>query len=199
MVEGTNKLSKGFWIVTFVICLICIAFIGLGCSYYKKINDKEVVKDKSGGEVYFKFVGNTNGLTLLNSSPISDELGMKQDDENKYFDFAVEVDLDKANYVEYEISLEKDNAFSTVSDKDIRFYLEEEKSGTYTKLFGPKEFVQLDKDSEFGTEKGNMILHTGKKTTSGTTNYRLRMWIADNSSISSGNYSVEVSINGRAK
>lgn len=199
MVESTSKLSKVFWIVTFVICLICIIFIGVGCSYYKKISKKEVIKDEFGGDVYFKFVGNTNGLTLLNSKPMSDEIGMKQDGENKYFDFAVEVDLDKAKYVEYEISLEKDNAFSNVPDKDIRFYLEEEKSGTYSKLFGPKEFVPLDKDSNLGTKNGNMILHTTKKSSSGTTNYRLRMWIANDTSIPAGNYSVEVSINGKAK
>jgi hypothetical protein len=44
-----------------------------------------------------------------------------------------------------------------------------------------------------------MVLYKVKKNTSGTTNYRLRMWLSDKSTMLVGNYSVEVSINGKAK
>lgn len=198
--EKTNsKLNKTFWILTLVICLLCIAGISVGFYLYKLETDKEIIKEKLGGDVYLKFVGNTNGLTLLNASPMTDQLGALQEGENKFFDFSVEVKLDEAEYVEYEIAIEKDTAFSNIPDNEVKFYLEEENSGSFSKIFGPSEFKPLEEDSELGTEAGNMVLYTVKKNATGTTNYRLRMWMSDKSTMLVGNYSVEVSINGKAK
>lgn len=199
MEKTNNKLNKTFWILTLVICLICIAGISVGFYLYKLETDKEIIKEKLGGDVYLKFVGNTNGLTLLNASPMTDQLGALQEGENKFFDFSVEVKLDEAEYVEYEISIEKDTAFSNIPDNEVKFYLEEENSGSFSKVFGPSEFKPLEEDSELGTEAGNMVLYTVKKNTSGSANYRLRMWMSDKSTMLVGNYSVEVSINGKAK
>lgn len=199
MEKTNNKFNKTFWILTLVICLLCIAGISVGFYLYKLEMDKEVVKEKLGGDVYLKFVGNTNGLTLLNASPMTDQLGALQEGENKFFDFSVEVKLDEAEYVEYEIAIEKDTAFSNIPDNEVKFYLEEENSGSFSKVFGPSEFKPLEEDSELGTEAGDMVLYKVKKNTTGTTNYRLRMWLSDKSTLLVGNYSVEVSINGKAK
>lgn len=197
--DKKNKFSKTFWSMSLVLCLICIFGIGVSFYFYKLETGKEVVKEEFGGNVYLKFVGNTNGLTLLNSAPMTNQLGMIQDGENKYFDFSVEVDLDKANYVEYEIALIKDKAFSNIPDSEVRFYLEEEMSGTFTKIFDPKEFIALSEKSVLGTDVGDMVLYNVKKDVSGTTNYRLRMWLAETSQLLAGNYSVEVLINAEAK
>lgn len=199
MEKNKNRVSKFFWIITLILSILCIAGISFAFYLYQKETNKEVIKEELGGNIYLKFVGNTNGLTLLNSSPMSNQLGMLQDGNNRFFDFSVDIELDKANYVEYEIALEKDNAFSNIPDSEVRFYLEEEVSGTFTKIFDPKEFIPLEKDSLLGTESGNMVLYTVKKETSGTTNYRLRMWLSETSQMLAGNYSVEVSINGVAK
>ena len=121
-----------------------------------------------------------------------------QEGENKYFDFSVEVKLDQADFVEYEIAIEKDKAFSNIPDNEVKFYLEEENSGSFSKIFGPSEFKPLEKESDLGTEAGDMVLYSVKKNSSGTTNYRLRMWMADASTMPVGNYSVEVLINGKA-
>ena len=196
--ENKNKISKTFWIITLILCIVCIIGISVGFYLYKKEMNKEVIKDELGGDVYLKFVGNTNGLTLLNASPLTDQLGALQDGDNKYFDFSVEVNLDEANYIEYEIAIEKDVAFSNIPDEEVKFYLEEENSGSYSKVFGPSTFKPLAEESEFGTEEGNMILYKVKKTSSGTSNYRLRMWLSDKSTLTVGNYSVEVLVNGKA-
>lgn len=198
MEKGSNKLSKTFWILTLILCILCIVGISIGFYFYKQETNKVVVKDKLGGDVYLKYVGNTNGLTLLNASPMSDQLGALQDGDNKYFDFSVEVDLDEADFVEYEIAIVKDKSFSNIPDNEVKFYLEEENSGSFSKVFGPSEFKPLEEKTELGTDKGDMVLYTVKKADSGTINYRLRMWMAETSTMPVGNYSVEVSINGKA-
>ena len=199
MKKSKNRLSKSFWFILLFVCIFCIIGISFAFYLYNKEINKEIVKEENGGNVYLKFVGNTNGLTLLSSSPMTNQLGMLQDGANKYFDFSVEVELEKAQYVEYEIALEKDEAFSNIPDSEVRFYLEEEVSGSYTKLFDPKPFVPLDKDSLLGTDLGDMVLYNVKTDNSGVTNYRLRMWLSDTSELLVGNYSVEVSINAVAK
>ena len=198
MEKGSNKLSKTFWILTLILCILCIVGISIGFYFYKQETNKVIVKDELGGDVYLKYVGNTNGLTLLNASPMSDQLGALQDGDNKYFDFSVEVDLDEADFVEYEIAIVKDKSFSNIPDNEVKFYLEEENSGSFSKVFGPSEFKPLEKKTELGTDKGDMVLYTVKKADSGTINYRLRMWMAETSTMPVGNYSVEVSINGKA-
>lgn len=198
MEKGSNKLSKTFWILTLILCILCIAGISIGFYFYKQETNKVIVKDELGGDVYLKYVGNTNGLTLLNVSPMSDQLGALQDGDNKYFDFSVEVDLDEADFVEYEIAIVKDKSFSNIPDNEVKFYLEEENSGSFSKVFGPSEFKPLEEKTELGTDKGDMVLYTVKKADSGTINYRLRMWMAETSTMPVGNYSVEVSINGKA-
>ena len=198
MEKKNNELTKTFWIITLILCLLCIVGIGVGYYFYKQETEKKVFKEELGGDVYLKFVGNTNGLTLLNASPMTDQLGALQEGENKYFDFSVEVKLDQADFVEYEIAIEKDKAFSNIPDNEVKFYLEEENSGSFSKIFGPSEFKPLEKESDLGTEAGDMVLYSVKKNSSGTTNYRLRMWMADASTIPVGNYSVEVLINGKA-
>ena len=198
MEKGSNKLSKTFWILTLILCILCIAGISIGFYFYKKETNKVIVKDELGGDVYLKYVGNTNGLTLLNASPMTDQLGALQDGDNKYFDFSVEVDLDEADFVEYEIAIVKDKSFSNIPDNEVKFYLEEENSGSFSKVFGPSEFKPLEEKTELGTDKGDMVLYTVKKADSGTINYRLRMWMAETSTMPVGNYSVEVSINGKA-
>ena len=198
MEKGSNKLSKTFWILTLILCILCIAGISIGFYFYKQETNKVIVKDELGGDVYLKYVGNTNGLTLLNASPMSDQLGALQDGDNKYFDFSVEVDLDEADFVEYEFAIVKDKSFSNIPDNEVKFYLEEENSGSFSKVFGPSEFKPLEEKTELGTDKGDMVLYTVKKADSGTINYRLRMWMAETSTMPVGNYSVEVSINGKA-
>lgn len=198
MEKGSNKLSKTFWILTLILCILCIVGISIGFYFYKQETNKVIVKDELGGDVYLKYVGNTNGLTLLNASPMSDQLGALQDGDNKYFDFSVEVDLDEADFVEYEIAIVKDKSFSNIPDNEVKFYLEEENSGSFSKVFGPSEFKPLEEKTELGTDKGDMVLYTVKKADSGTINYRLRMWMAETSTMPVGNYSVEVSINGKA-
>ena len=198
MEKKNNELTKTFWIITLILCLLCIVGIGVGYYFYKQETEKKVFKEELGGDVYLKFVGNTNGLTLLNASPMTDQLGALQEGENKYFDFSVEVKLDQADFVEYEIAIEKDKAFSNIPDNEVKFYLEEENSGSFSKIFGPSEFKPLEKESDLGTEAGDMVLYSVKKNSSGTTNYRLRMWMADASTMLVGNYSVEVLINGKA-
>lgn len=194
-----NKLSKKFWIIIIVVCCILIAFLTTGFVISSNESDKVVNEEKNGGELVLNYSGNTDGLTIMNVVPTSDIVGMANNIDGSYFDFSVDVDLDKAKSIDYELSISKVSSNCTIPDNDIKIYLEKMENGVYTEVFGPKKFVGLDDDSSLGTSQDSMILVKDSMNKSGSGKYRLRMWLADTSLVTSGSYSVEVNIVGKAK
>ncbi len=194
-----NELSKEFWYVFISICVVLIVVIGAGFIAFSNKKDEVVEKVENGGNITLNYTNNTNGLSLTNITPVTDLIGVKSYEEGQYFDFSINVDLDNATSIEYEISAIKDEKNSTISDEDIRIYLEKEESGTYSKVFGPEKFVPLKKESKLGSQEGSMVLTSAVKKKSTVDNYRLRFWLSDKSLIASGNYSLEIVVNGKAK
>ena len=195
-----SKDSKRAFII--LMLLVVILLIGLIVAGYVvfSMREKDIQEEEeNGADIILNYSSNDSGLTIKSTSRVKDEDGMLNLKDGEYFDFSVEVLLDSATNVEYEISIEKDEVNSTIPDEDIKIYLEKEKEGTYTKVFGPDKFTPLKKNSKFGTKKGNMSLVTVKKTNSNTDNYRLRMWLSDKAKANDGTYSVEIGVNGIAK
>lgn len=197
-IKKEKGFSKGFLGILVGICVVLIVFITVGFVIFFNREDEVIEETKNGGNVTLNYASNVNGLSIVNAIPTTNAIGMANVDESQYFDFSVDVDLDEADSVDYEISIEK-SATSTIPDDDIRIYLEKEKSGTYSKVSEPVSFKALKENSKLGSKKGSMILTKEKKEKSGTDNYRLRMWLADSSLVVTGNYSVEVNIVGKAK
>ena len=197
--KSENGLSKRFWLIIICISLFMIVFITAGIIIFTNREPEVIEQEEEGGYVTLNYSSETNALTISNAKPTTDTVGMKNLTDGDYFDFSVETDLKDADKVEYEISLIKDEEFSTISDKDIRIYLEKEDSGTYSKMFGPDEFIPSKNYSGVGSELGSMVIADVKKIKSGTDNYRLRIWMSDKALISTGNFSVEIDIHAIAK
>lgn len=194
-----NKLTKQFWLFLLGISIICVIILTVAIVFFTNRKPDVIEKEKKGAVVYLNYSSNFNGLSISKAVPTIDEIGIKNEKKGEYFDFSVEVNLDNASSVEYELSIIKDKKNSTINDNDIRIYLEKEKSGTYTKVFGPIGFSPLKEKSALGSPKGSMVLMTSKKINSSPDNYRLRIWLSDKAVIQDGKYSVEVAVNGVAK
>ena len=109
-------------------------------------------------------------------------------------------EIEDANYVEYEIILVKDEKTSSSLNDNIKVYLEKEKRGTYSKVVEPTIFKSNITDRELGNDL--MSVYKQKKTTSGSDNYRLRLWVSDTAVFNAGevqNFGVKVAIKGIAK
>lgn len=197
--ENKKELSKNFWYMIIGICSLLIVIIIIAFVVFANRKPEVVEKNENGANIVLNYSSDVSGLKLTELTPTTDAVGMKNSNEDEYFDFSVEVALDNARGVEYEISAIKDTKNSNISDDDIKIYLEKEKSGTYTKVFGPEKFKPLKKKTEIGSEKGSMVLTKTKKTNSIADNYRLRVWLSDKSNTPSGNYSIKIVVNGKAK
>lgn len=195
-----SKDSKGAFIILMITVVLILSGLIVAGYIAFSLREQEVVEEEeNGADIVLNYSTNYNGLEIKNATKMKDDDGIINLKEGEYFDFSIEVLLDNAASVEYEVSIEKDEVNSTIPDSDIKIYLEKEKEGTYTKVFGPEKFTPLKKNSKYGSKKGSMPLVEVKKTNSNTDNYRLRMWLSDKSKLTTGTYSVNVEVNGIAK
>lgn len=194
-----KELSGRFWITVISICCVMMVLVIVGFVLFNNRTPEVVETEEDGGYVTLNYTSEVNALTILGAVPTADAVGMKNMTEGQYFDFSVDVDLADAPKVEYEVSIIRDKTVSTISDNDIRIYLEKEESGTYTKLFGPEKYTPSKNYSSTGSEIGSMVLTNVKKIKSGTDNYRLRIWLSEEALTTGGSYSVDIDIHAVAK
>lgn len=194
-----KKLSKNFWVILGSICGILLVVLGVIVVLFNNRDPEVVEKEENGANITLNYTGNTTGLELVNMTPTTDELALAITEADKYFEFSVDTLMKKAKTVEYEIFVNKEKTASSLTDDNIRIYLEKENNGTYTKVFGPEKYTASKKISELGSPQGSMVLLREKKTKSSKDNYRLRMWMPADSTIATGSYKVVVSVVGRAK
>ena len=128
---------------------------------------------------------------------MSDEVGKTLTSEEQYFDFSVKADITGNVVANYEIAAEK-VITSTLSDDEVKLYLEKEEGGSYDEVMAPKNFTPLKESTELGTMAGTMLLTSDTLDESGLINYRLRMWVADDTILSDVEKTFEVRVSIKA-
>ena len=200
--EEKKGISKNVLIgIIGVSILIAIVVIVSFIIFYN--SPKKVKNEKAdAGYVSMTYTDDEAAFSITNASPVTDSVGMSLSGADQYFDFTINTSILDDAIVEYEISLVKDSKNSNALDSNIKVYLEKQKSGTYVKEFGPKEFEGIKKKSDIGSPKGSMVIAKVSKQKDSTDNYRLRMWVSDKAVIADGalqNYTVKVLVKGKAK
>ena len=206
-VQEDKSYSKKIFALLLLVTLLVVFVISFSFAVFIK-TEEGVDNTIESGEISMNYLEKTNGISIENAMPTSDTVGMKQLGENEYFDFTVNSKLVGDVKIVYEIAAIKD-VNSTIPDNEIRLYLEQEKSGTYTKLMDPKNFTGEIKDTDIGTPKGAMVLkkvtierdkNVTDKIVKYVDNYRLKMWLGENASISDvRTYAVKVNVYGKTE
>lgn len=199
MSKKEDKVSKRFMIINIILCSVLFLLAIIGIVVFANRKPEVIEKETDGGIVTLDYTTATNSFGIMGAKKTSDTVGEKLSAEGTCFDFSVDINLETSFKLEYEISVVKDEKFSTIPDEDIRIYLEKEDSGTYTRVFGPAEFQPLKEKTNIGSEVGSMVISKVKKINTGSDHYRLRMWLSDSSTLETGNYSVDVLINAVSK
>ncbi len=199
--------SKKILISLLLITLLVVFVISFSFATFVK-TEGGINNTIQSGEISMNYIEKTNGISIENALPTSDKDGMAQLGENEYFDFIVNSKLVGDIKAIYEIAAIKDEN-STIPDNEVRLYLEQEKSGTYTKVMAPKNFIPSPKETKIGTPKGAMVLKRvvkkrGKKNKDKVVryadNYRLKMWLDQNAPIAEARtYTVKINVYGKTE
>lgn len=199
--KKNNGVSRKVLISIIIVSILFLLTIVLAfvCCIAGNKNKKDKVYDS--GSIVMTYSNSSNSLTIDNSLTFSDNDGMLLKNVNYYFDFTVNTTLKDSKEIDYEISIKK-NPTSTISNDKIRIYLEKQKSGTFTEVFEPKQYVPLTEKSDIGTPVGSMVLLKGVSKKDSSDNYRLKIWVSDTSGLDSSqlsDYTVSVDVYGKAR
>ena len=192
--ESNNK------VFVVIICLLIFIFmvIGVSMATVTYTREKDSVNTISTGNVSLNYTENTNGIDITNAYPMADDVGRTLTDENQYFDFSINASISGNVVANYEIAAEKVEN-STLSNDEVKLYLEKETNNSYEEVMAPKHFTPLTKSTELGTMAGTMLLDSGSVSKTTTINYRLRMWVDSNTVVSEleKNFGIRVSIKAK--
>ena len=196
--EKKDDSSKGILLSILAITILVILVISFSFAAYIKAEKSKNSNKISTGNISMNYTEDTNGISIKDALPTSDTVGKQLKGEGEYFDFTINSTMLGNVSINYEIAAIKDES-STIADSDIRLYLEQQVSGSYEEVMAPSEYIPIKNRSDIGSPEGSMILKTVKKTKTTSDNYRLRIWLAENSTVDIGkSYAVKINVYGKA-
>ena len=185
-----NKKKQIFLTLVAVLSLILIT---VGVSYslftYSKIGVTDnIIKTGKINFLYTEVSGIGKGISLTDAFPISDEEGKLQTGEGKVFDFKITSTIEMNSNIKYEVTARK-KSDSTLAEDKVKLYL--------TEVDGIEKELLLD--NYYNLEQTSTKVPDGvveKTIYEGTVpantsnyekNFRLRMWIDNDTDFSQGN------------
>lgn len=213
MDSTNNKQSNSSKFILFSIILVTILVImviGLSFAVFKSAESSGELggHNNDGGNgsnsnkaltaISMTYTEDTNGISIQDALPISDEVGKALSGKGEYFDFTISTKVSEGSSVTYEIAAIKDKE-STIDNDSVKLYLEKQVSGSYEQVVEPTVFEPVEKTSKIGSPKNSMVLYKVKRKKTGTDNYRLRMWLKEDTNVEMDQiYTVKINVYGKA-
>ncbi len=174
-----------------LIAVLSLILITVGVSYslftYSKTGVTDnIIKTGKINFLYTEVSGIGKGISLTDAFPISDEEGKLQTGEGKVFDFKITSTIEMNSSILYEITARK-KSDSTLDEDKVKLYL--------TEVDGTEQEILLDKYSNLtqtntkvpdGIVEKTIYEGTVPANTNYEKNFRLRMWIDNDTDFSDG-------------
>ena len=184
--------NKKKQIIIILIAIISLIVITVGVTYAFFNYAKEGTTDnvvKTGGItfLYTEVSGVGKGISLTDAYPVADSIGKVQVGEGKVFDFKVTSNIEMNSNIGYQVTARKKTG-STLANSAVKVYLTEV-NGTEQELLLSK-YSELDQTDKVDSSKyDERILYEATvpaNTKNYEKNFRLRMWVADDTDFSDG-------------
>ena len=184
--------NKKKQIIITLIAIISLIVITVGVTYAFFNYAKEGTTDNTiqTGSITFLYTevsGVGKGISLTEAYPVADSIGKVQVGEGKVFDFKVTSNISMNSNIDYQITARKKTG-STLANSAVKVYLTEV-NGTEQELLLSKysELGQTDKvDSSKFDERILYEATVPANTANYEKNFRLRMWVSDDTDFSDG-------------
>ena len=179
---NNNNSSKQILLSVLGVAILVVAVVGISFAAFSYSKTGEVSNTITTGTITMTYTEPTNGISLTDALPITDDAGKILKGDGKTFDFTVGATIAGTTNISYVISAVK-TANSDLPDSAVKVYLTATSGETETAVIEPKLVSQLDKTAtgnDAGAPADQYILKTGNYVATGTDNYRLRMWLDAN-------------------
>ncbi len=196
--EIKRQSNKQFFFSIICLLIVLLMIIGVSTAVYNFTNESNHINTIDTGNISLQFTEDTNGISITDAQPISDEMGKTLSGAGEYFDFTVQATIKGNATTTYEVSAEKATS-STLANDEVKLYLEQQINGTYQEVMEPTVFTPLTSQTEIGSNAGTMLLVRDSVSSTSSTNYRLRMWVNGTTPLTedSRSFSVQVVVNAK--
>ena len=195
--------SKQILLSVLGVAILVVAVVGVSFAAFSYSRTGEKINQITTGTITMSYTDVTNGINISDALPMSDANGKLLEDENQYFDFTVSATISGTATINYAITATKESD-STLPDNAVKVYLTSAEDAT-DELVPTKvsELTPIAASDVSGALAGQFLLKRGTISSTSSTTYRLRMWIADDyagagGSITSQTYKLRVNVYGAA-
>lgn len=175
--------SKNILLSVLGVAILVVAVVGISFALFTftGASDNNTI---SSGTIAMSFSESTNGISLTNALPETDDQGKG---ESHYFDFSVSTQASGTVSIPYTITITPvagTGAFSgkDLADSQVKVYLTSLTGGTETEVVAPTLVSGLTASTITGRESSKTLYTKTVSATSTTQvdDYRLRMWVDEN-------------------
>ncbi len=168
------------------VILLIIGVLGISYAAFNYSKTGQTVNSITTSKIMMNYTEKENGITLVDALPMKDETGKNLTGNNNVFDFTISANITGGNSINYAITGSKVEG-TTLPDSAVKVWLTSNED-TKAELNGVSSLtdpakkiseLSLTKDDASGAIDGEYLLKNGVITETGITNYRLRMWIAE--------------------
>lgn len=203
---NNNISSKQIIISILGVIILIVAVIGISFAAFTYSQAGTKVNTITIGKITMNYTEATNGITLNDALPMTDDTGKTLTGSGNTFDFTVNANIQGSGTTTINYLITITEVTTTFANTGIKVYLTSNNDATVeltpTKV---SELPTTQSNNTAGAPTGQRILKTGTVTVTNTTvdqttKYRLRMWVADDFSDSSksGTYAIKVNVYGKA-
>lgn len=204
-----NNTSKHIILSVLAVAILVVSVVGISYAIFTSTLEGTAENTLNTGTINMSYTEESNGISITNAMPLTDEAGKALTGENNVFDFTVSSAISGVTEVNYEVVAEKVTGDSDVlADSDVRLYLEREVSSSYEPAgvtATPAAFNGLTVASTIGSPIGSMVLYSGSfdntevAENTYSEKFRLRMWLAEGATIDATSRNFQVKVNVYAK
>ena len=197
-----NNNSKQVLLSVLGVAILVVAVVGVSFAAFSYSKEGTKVNTITTGTISMSYDEGDNAISLTNALPMTDEVGKALADTNQYFDFTVSANITGTTTINYAITAAKEEE-STLPDTAVKVYLTDMDATADSEILAPSKVSELTATTgsePSGTPTGQFILHTDTFSATSSHDYRLRMWVANDYTVTgdSQSYKLRVNVYGAA-
>lgn len=203
---NNNNSSKQILLSVLGVAILVVAVVGISFAAfsYSQAGTKE--NTITTGTITMSYTEGTNGITLTDALPITDDAGKALSAEGQYFDFTVNAKIVGKGTTKIDYVITATEVTTSLPNTGVKVYLTSNTDQTVELAPTIVSTLPLTQaGNSAGATAGERILKSGSISTTDnsvneTTTYRLRMWVDQNYQAPSTQqvYSIKVNVYGAA-
>ena len=137
--RDSNKVNI---LIVLALLILIVVVIGIAVTSFFFTTKNQKHNTINSGNISLQYTEDTNGITITDAMPMTDATGKKLSGVGEYFDFSILSTISGNAKIDYEVSAEKVGD-CTLTNDEVRLYLEQEKDGIYESIMEPKAFTPI--------------------------------------------------------